>query len=133
MQLQADMEFKKKNDIKELNKKFNVETFSTKTRGGKTFAAEQKIRELKKRISKLNLIKSKGITPLNLIKKSTKNMNKTESGKYGLSPKHIKKQFLISKKFRLSFNFDRLKKSKQVSKALDKYDKSFYSGKEKET
>ena len=60
-------------------------------------------------------------------------MNKTESGKYGLSPKHIKKQFLISKKFRLSFNFDRLKKSKQVSKALDKYDKSFYSGKEKET
>ena len=90
MHLQADMEFQK-NNKKELNKKFNVEIFSTETRGGKAFAAEQKISELKKRIPKLNLIKSKGITPLNLIKELTENMNKTESGKYGLSPEHIKK------------------------------------------
>ena len=51
--------FKKKNDMKELNKKDNVEMFSTKIRGGKAFAVEHKIRELKKRISKLLLIKSK--------------------------------------------------------------------------
>ena len=45
--------------MKELNKKDNVEMFSTKIRGGKAFAVEHKIRELKKRISKLLLIKSK--------------------------------------------------------------------------
>ena len=56
----------KKNDIKELNKKFNVEMFSTKRKDGKAFAAEQKILELKKRMLKLNLRKSKGITPTNL-------------------------------------------------------------------
>ena len=32
MRLQADMEFQTKNDIKDLNKKFNVEMFSTKIR-----------------------------------------------------------------------------------------------------
>ena len=68
MSLQADMEFQKK-DIKELNKKFNVKMFSAKIRGGKAFAAEQKIGKLRKRISKLNLIKTKGITPTNLLKK----------------------------------------------------------------
>ena len=31
-----------------LNKKFDVEMFHTKIRGGKAFAAEQKIREFKK-------------------------------------------------------------------------------------
>ena len=56
------MEFQK-NDIKELNKKHNVEMFSAKVRGGKAFAAEQKLRELKKRVSKLNLIKSKSKNP----------------------------------------------------------------------
>ena len=39
-------------------------------------------------------------------------MNKTESTKYGLLPENIKKQSLLSKRFRLSFNFDRIKKSK---------------------
>ena len=47
MRLQVDMELQK-NDTKELNKKFNVEMFSTKIRGGTAFAAEQKIYELKK-------------------------------------------------------------------------------------
>ena len=40
--------------IKDLNDQNNVEMFATSTRGGKAFAAEQKIRELKTRISKLN-------------------------------------------------------------------------------
>ena len=46
MRLQVDMEFLKK-DIKELNKKFNVEMFLTKIRGGKAATSEQKIHELK--------------------------------------------------------------------------------------
>ena len=46
MRLQTDQEFKQRT-IFELNKKFNVEMYSTNLRGGKAFAAEQKIRELK--------------------------------------------------------------------------------------
>ena len=82
MRLQVDQEFQQ-NEIKHLNKKFQVEIFSTKVRSGKAFAAEQKIIESKKRISKLNSIqsKSKQITPQMLIKKSIDNMNKTESAK----------------------------------------------------
>ena len=53
-------------------------------------------------------------------------MNKTESAKYGLSPEHIGKQSLLSKRFTLSFNFDCIKISKQVPKALDQYDKTLY-------
>ena len=46
MRLQRDQEFNERN-IKELNKKFDVEMYSTHLRGGKDFAAEQKICELK--------------------------------------------------------------------------------------
>ena len=47
MRLQTDLEFNQ-NLIKKLNNDFNVEMFHTKVRGGKAFAAEQKIREFKK-------------------------------------------------------------------------------------
>ena len=47
MRLQTDLEFNQ-NKIKELNKKFDVDMFHTQLHGGKAFAAEQKIRELKK-------------------------------------------------------------------------------------
>ena len=47
VRLQTDLEFQQ-NEIKKLNKKFNFEMFSTNVRGGKAFAAKQKIRELKK-------------------------------------------------------------------------------------
>ena len=45
----TDLEFKQ-NQIKKLNDKFNVEMFHTKVWGGKAFAAEQKIREFKKKL-----------------------------------------------------------------------------------
>ena len=41
MHLQIDLEFNQ-NKIKTLNKKFDVEMFYTKIRGGEAFAAEQK-------------------------------------------------------------------------------------------
>ena len=47
MCLQTDLEFNQ-NKIKELDKKFDVDMFHTQLRGGKAFAAEQKIRELRK-------------------------------------------------------------------------------------
>ena len=50
--LQVDQELQQLK-IKDLNKKYNVKMFSTSVRGGKAFAAEQKIRELKTRIAKL--------------------------------------------------------------------------------
>ena len=46
MTLQTDLEFQQ-NEIKKLNKKYNVEMFSSRTHGGKAFVAEQKIREFK--------------------------------------------------------------------------------------
>ena len=44
MCLQIDLKFKQ-NQIKKLNDEFNVEMFHTKVRGGKAFAAEQKLKE----------------------------------------------------------------------------------------
>ena len=44
MHLQADLELKQ-NQIKKHNNEFNVDMFHTRVRGGKAFAAEQKIRE----------------------------------------------------------------------------------------
>ena len=60
MTLQTNLEFKQ-NAIKKLNKEFNVEMFHSKVRGGKAFAAEQKIRELKKILLKIKrFVKSGG-------------------------------------------------------------------------
>ena len=58
MKLQTDLEFQQ-NEIKNLNKKYNVEMFSTRVRAGKTFAAEQKIREFKKLLLKIKVLYQK--------------------------------------------------------------------------
>ena len=58
MRLQVDNEFQQIK-IKSLNNENNVEMFTSLLRGGKAFAAEQKLRELKTRISKLNAQKLK--------------------------------------------------------------------------
>ena len=49
MRLQVDNEFQQVK-LKDLNDKNNVKMFTISVRGGKAFAAEQKIRELKIRI-----------------------------------------------------------------------------------
>ena len=43
MRIQTDLEFRQR-EIQKLNQKYNVLMFHTKIRGGKAFAAEQKIR-----------------------------------------------------------------------------------------
>ena len=91
MRLQTDLEFNQ-NKIKALNKKFDVEMFRTKIRGGKAFAAEQKIREFKKillRSKRFEKIKKNRIKPNQLIKNAAENMNKTVSAKYGIAPENI--------------------------------------------
>ena len=51
MRLQTDLEFKQ-NQVLKLNDEFNLEMFHTRLRGGKAFAAEQKIREFEKLLSR---------------------------------------------------------------------------------
>ena len=58
MRLQVDNEFQQVK-IKDLNDQNNVELFTTSVREGKAFAVEQKIRELKTIISKINAQKLK--------------------------------------------------------------------------
>ena len=77
MRLQVDNQFQQVK-IKDLNEQNNVEMFTTAVRGGNTFAAEQKIRELKSRIEKLNAIKMK-VMPTNFIFSSAENMNSVVS------------------------------------------------------
>ena len=71
MRLQTDQEFKQRK-IYDLNKKFNLDTFTTSLRGGKAFAAEEKIGEFKKsslRSKRIEKYNKKRIKPNYLIKK----------------------------------------------------------------
>ena len=77
MRLQVDNQFQQVK-IKDLNEQNNVEMFTTAVRGGNAFAAEQKIRELKSRIEKLNAIQMK-VMPTNFIFSSAENMNSVVS------------------------------------------------------
>ena len=51
MRLQTDLKFQQ-NDIRNLNKKYNVKMFRTRVGSVKAFAAEEKIREFKKMLLK---------------------------------------------------------------------------------
>ena len=96
MCMKTDLEFNQ-NQIKKLNKDFNVEMFHTKLRGGKAFAAEQKVREFKKillRNKRFEKLEKRKIKPNELLKKTAQNMNETISTKYGLAPETIEKRSL---------------------------------------
>ena len=128
MSLQTDLEFKQ-NAIKKLNNEFNVEMFHSKVRGGKAFAAEQKIRELKKILLKSkHFVKSRGerIKPNQLIKKAVENMNETASTKYGVSPENVEKKTIDSSKDsefnREMYDFLRVKKVANNQYRNMKYD-----------
>ena len=78
--------------------------FTPSLRGGKTFAAEQKIRELKSRISKLKAISDKAkakIPAVTIIKHSAENMNNVKGEKYGISPNEIEKSPYLARNLRL--------------------------------
>ena len=95
MRLQVDNEFQQVK-IKDLNDMNNVEMFSIALRRGKAFAAEQKIRELKTRISKLNVQKLK-TSPVKIIEMSVANMNIGPSQKCGLPPEEIEKKSIVER------------------------------------
>ena len=115
MLLQTDLEFNQ-NQIKSLKKKYNVHMFHPKIRGGKAFAAEQKIREFKKILLKskrFEKLKGNRIKPNELIKKAAQNMNETISSKYDMAPEMIEQRSLDpdnGEYFREIYDFKRLKK-----------------------
>ena len=92
MSIQTDLEFRQR-EVQKLNQKYNVLMFHTKIRGGKAFAAKQKIREFKeilqksKRMYKSTL--TKRIEPKKLIQGATNNLNSTASQKYGVLPNFV--------------------------------------------
>ena len=122
MRLQTDQEFQQ-NEIKKLNLKYDVDIFSSRIRGGKAFAAEQKIREFKKILFKsknMNKVTNnrKRLDSKKLTKKAVENMNKTNSQKYGLPPESIEQKTLSDNVFREIYDFHRLVR---VSKDADRY------------
>ena len=122
MRLETDQEFQQ-NEIKKINLKYNVEMFSSRIRGGKAFAAEQKIRELKKVIFKTKSaykLSKKKINSKKIIEKSVQNLNKINSEKYGLPPEVIEKKTLANDVFREVYDFYRLVK---VTKNANRYER----------
>lgn len=59
-------------------------------------------------------------------------MNNVISEKYKLTLKDIETKSLKNEQFKIAFNFERIKKTKQISNRLDKYDKNIYSQKKKQ-
>ena len=93
--------------------------YSAHLRGGKAFAAEQKIHELKKLLFKskhIEKFKGKRIKPNELIKKETFKLSNTRSAKYGYSPEQIEEKALkrdTGKYFQEVYDFNHLMKVKE--------------------
>ena len=111
MRLQVDNEFQQVK-IKDLNDLNNVEMFTTAVRGGKAFAAEQKIRELKTRIPEISAQKLK-ISRTKIIAASTANMNLRPSRKYDCSKRDRATTF-INERFKTIFNMKRMEKIQRL-------------------
>ena len=115
MRLQTDLEFKQ-NQILKLNDEFNIDIFHTRLRGGKAFAAEQKIRVFKKlllRGKRLEKQYGKRLKALDFIRKVAQHMNNVNSTKYELAPETIEKRSLDpndGEYFQEIYDFMRLRK-----------------------
>ena len=78
-------------------------------------AAEQKIRELKSKISKVKTMSDKSkakISAVTIIKQSDESLNNVKSEKYGITPNDIEKS-LSSETFMTLFNFEKTERSKK--------------------
>ena len=83
--------------------------FSTKLRGGKAFAAEQKIREFKKLLFKSKRLhkatKTGRLDPRKSIRNAVQNMNNVNSQKDGVPPEKVEKKSFQNEKFREGYDF----------------------------
>ena len=89
--------------------------FSTAVRGRKTFADEENVRELQKRISPLKCLEKKDkisgrIKTYNIIRISSDNINSLQSKTTKYHQTNLKKKFLSSAQFKEWFDITRLKK-----------------------
>ena len=85
-------------------------------RAGKAFAAEQKIRELKKLLFRTKILDNKlknRIKPNKPIVKPTNNINDNKSEKYGLTLDEIEAKSLTRNVSRIKYDIYRLKKVKK--------------------
>ena len=102
--------------------------YSTLLREGEGFAAEQKIRELKKRVARLQMQKLK-ITPKRIMEISPQNMNVTPSVKYGVAPERIEQEAFKCDRFRILFIMHRLEKTEKLHGRLERYNEKIYQRK----
>ena len=130
MRLQVDNEFQQVK-VKDLNDINNVEMLTSAVRGGKAFAAEQKIRELKTRIAKINAQKLK-VSPSKITEMSTANTNLRPSKKYGLAPEEVERCAPSDEDFKTIFKMKGMEKTQKLHCGLDDYDKKKYSLKKKQ-
>ena len=106
---------------------------SSNLRGGKAFAAEQKIHELKKlllRSKRFQKSFSKRIKPNELIKKVTYKLNNTRSVKYGFSPEQIEEKSLDPERgqqFNETYDFSRLRRIKEPQDRSERYAKNLHA------
>ena len=112
MRLQIDNEFQLVK-IKDLNDENNVEMFTKSVRGSKAFATEQKIKELKTGVAKINAQKLK-MSSAKIIQNSTLNMNLVKSTKYCLSPEEIEGRSPSGEHFKTISNMNRIEKSQKL-------------------
>ena len=121
MGLQPDLEFLQ-NEIKKLNKKYNVDMFSAKLRAGKAFATKRKIREFKKLLFKSKrlhkAIKTGRLDPRKLIRNAVQNMNNVNSQKYDVPPETVEKKSLEDEKCQEVYDFHRMVR---VSRDAERY------------
>ena len=128
MRLQTDQEVQQ-NNIRKLNKEYNVDMYSTKLRGGKTFTAEQKTRELKKlllRSKRIQKLDGKRVKPNELTKKVTFNLNNSISPKYGYALQEVETKSLdkdTGKNFQEIYDFHKPWKIKEKRLRNEKYSK----------
>ena len=119
MRIQTDLG-RRQREIQKLNKKYNALMFHTKIRGGKAFAAKQKIREFQKILRKSKrmhqLTSSKRIEPKKLIQCATNNLNSIASQKYGVLPDFVEENTQQDEKFYEIYDFYRLVKVQKYTK-----------------
>ena len=120
-----------------MNDELNVDMSHTRVRGGKDFAAEQKIREFKRillRSKGLEKDRGKRIKPNDLNRKAAQNVNEKISTKYQLAPETVEKRSLNpneGKYFQEIYDFMRLRKIGNNQMRNDKYNQKIDKRKRK--
>ena len=120
--------------IFDLNKKHKIEMFSTAVRGGKAFAVEQKIRELKKRIFRLlTLWKNIGLKkrPKEIIAKALDDMNSISTPTYGVPSEIVEKRSLSSDRYKEWLDIRRVGKTSKAIGRYERYETKKYLKKKK--